>query len=82
MHSVIFLRRHRCSGILLYAFENHDWREIFAGVYFCGLAMFCVLRELIFAIKGQINFSSWKVIFLIFGKCQVHSIDTIFVFLK
>ena len=27
------------------------WREIFAGVYFCGLAIFCVLRELIFAIR-------------------------------
>ena len=26
------------------------WQEIFAGVYFCGLASFCVLRELIFAI--------------------------------
>ena len=44
--------------------------------------MFCVLRELIFAIKGQIVFSSWEVIFPIFGKRQVHSIDTIFVFLK
>ena len=27
------------------------WHEIFAGVYFCGLAIFCVLRELIFAIR-------------------------------
>ena len=27
------------------------WQEtVFAGVYFCGLASFCVLRELIFAI--------------------------------
>ena len=26
------------------------WHEIFAGVYFCGLTIFCVLRELIFAI--------------------------------
>ena len=25
--------------------------EIFAGVYFCGLEIFCVLRELIFAIR-------------------------------
>ena len=80
MHSVIFLRRHLCSGILLYTFENHDWHEIFAGVYFCALAMFCVLRELIFAIKGQIVFSCWKLIFAIFGKCRVPSIDTIFVF--
>ena len=27
------------------------WHKIFAGVYFCGLAIFCVLRELIFAIR-------------------------------
>ena len=27
------------------------WHEIFAGVYFCGLAIVCVLLELIFAIK-------------------------------
>ena len=27
------------------------WHEISAGVYFCGLAIFCVLRELIFAIR-------------------------------
>ena len=26
------------------------WHEIFAGVYFCGLTIFCVLRELIFAV--------------------------------
>ena len=25
-------------------------QEIFAGVYFCGVASFCVFRELIFAI--------------------------------
>ena len=27
------------------------WHEIFAGVYFWGLAIFCVLRELIFGIR-------------------------------
>ena len=27
------------------------WHEIFAGAYFCGLAIFCVLRELSFAIR-------------------------------
>ena len=27
------------------------WHEIVAGVYFCGLAIFCILRELIFAIR-------------------------------
>ena len=27
------------------------WHEIFAGIYFCGLAIFCFLRELIFAIR-------------------------------
>ena len=26
------------------------WHEIFAGVLFCRLAFFCVLRDLIFAI--------------------------------
>ena len=27
------------------------WHEIFMRVNFCGLAIFCVLRELIFAIR-------------------------------
>ena len=27
------------------------WQQIFAGVYFCRLAIFCVLRKLIFAIR-------------------------------
>ena len=27
------------------------WHKIFAGVYFCGLAIFLFLQELIFAIK-------------------------------
>ena len=42
------------------------WYEFFAGVYFSGLAVFCVLRELIFAIRTdwffllEINFSSFQ----------------------
>ena len=31
--------------------ENTMWHEIFAGVYFCGFAIFFVFRELIFAIR-------------------------------
>ena len=27
------------------------WHKILVGVYFCGLAIFCVLRELIFVIR-------------------------------
>ena len=27
------------------------WHKILAAVYFCGLAIFCVLRELIFVIR-------------------------------
>ena len=26
-------------------------RDIFGGVYFCGLAIFCILQELMFAIR-------------------------------
>ena len=44
------------------------WQEIFAGVtvYFCGLAIFGVLRELIFAIRTDwfflrgINFCNFQ----------------------
>ena len=35
----------------LHKFENTVWHEIFAGVYFCGLVIFCGLRELFFAIS-------------------------------
>ena len=44
------------------------WHEIFAGVYFCGLAIFCVLRELIFAIRTDwffllgINFCDFQTV--------------------
>ena len=27
--------------------EITTWHKIFAGLYFCGLAIFCVLQELI-----------------------------------
>ena len=57
------------------------WHEIFAGVYFCGLAIFGVLRELIFAIRTD-WFSRWKLIFEIFRKYPVPSIDNIFVFIE
>ena len=59
------------------------WHEIFAGVYFCGLAIFGVLRELIFAIR-----TDWfipleiTVMFEIFRKYPVPSIDNIFVFIE
>ena len=42
------------------------WHEIFAGVYYCGLAIFCVLRELILGIrtdwffKRGINFCDFQ----------------------
>ena len=32
------------------------WHEFFAGVHFCGLAIFCVLRQLIFAIRTDCFF--------------------------
>ena len=53
------------------------WYEIFAGVYFCGLAIFCVLRELIFAIR-----TDWFFLLriTIFRKYPVPSIDNTFVF--
>ena len=54
------------------------WHKIFAGVYFCGLAIFCVLRELIW----QIGFSCWELIFAIFRKYAVPRVDDIFVFIK
>jgi len=60
------------------------WHEILAGFYFCGLAIFCVLRDLIFEISrlGQIGFSCWELIFAIFRKDPVLSVDNIFVFIE
>ena len=48
---------------------------MFAGVYFCGLAIFCVLWEVSFAIKTNWFF----LIFAIFRNYAVPSIDDIFV---
>ena len=56
------------------------WHEIFRGLYFCRLAIFCVLRELIVAIR-----TDW---FLLLGinfrdfQNPVPSIDNIFVFIE
>ena len=42
------------------------WHEIFAGVYFCRLAILCILRELLFAIRTdwffllEINFCNFQ----------------------
>ena len=42
------------------------WHKIFVGGYFCGLATFCVLQELIFAIRTdwffllRINFCDFQ----------------------
>ena len=35
------------------------WHEIFAGVYFCGLVIFSVLRKLIFATRTHWFFHRW-----------------------
>ena len=56
-------------------------QKIFARVHFCGLAIFCVLRELIFAFTTR-WFSCWELIFAIFRKYPVPSLDKIFVFVK
>ena len=55
--------------------QHTVWHEMFAGVYFCGLAIFCVLWEVSFAIKTNWFF----LIFAIFRKYAVPSIDNIFV---
>ena len=56
------------------------WHEI-AGVYFCGLAIFCVLRELIFAIRTVWLFLL-GIFFCDFQKYAVPSIDNILVFIE
>ena len=47
-------------------FNNPTYRlgRNFAGVYFCGLPIFCVLRELIFAILDRLVFLSFFFFFL------------------
>ena len=57
------------------------WHEIFEGVYFCGLAIFCVLWELIFAIRTD-WFFLLGINFCDFRKYPVPSIDNIFVFIE
>ena len=57
---------------------TYVWHEIIAGVYYlCGLATFCVLRELIFAIWTE-WFFLLGLIFAIFRKYPVPSVDNIF----
>ena len=59
------------------------WHEIFAGVYLCGLPIFCVLRELIFAITTDGFFLlGINKFFAIFRKYPVPSIDNIFGFIE
>ena len=48
---------------------------------FCGLAIFCVSREQILRL-GQIGISCWELIFAIFRKYPVPSIDNILVFMS
>ena len=60
---------------------NTVLREIFAGVYLCGLAIFFVLRELIFAIRAD-WFFRLGINFTLFRKYPVPSVDNIFVFIE
>ena len=52
----------------------------FCGFFFFGLAIFCVLRELIFPIRT--DWFCLELIFAIFRKYPVPSIDYIFVFIE
>ena len=54
------------------------WLEIFAGVYFCGLAIFCVLWELVFAIRTDCLFLL-GIIFLRFSESPRQIVDNSFV---
>ena len=56
------------------------WHDIFEGGYFYVLAMFCILWELMFAIRTSLFFSCWELIFAIFRKYPVPSIINISVF--
>ena len=44
------------------------WHEIFEKVYFCGLAIFCVMRELIFAIRTDWFFLFFSLNIFVFVK--------------
>ena len=61
----------------IYITQHNVWHEIFAEVYLCGLAIFCVLRELIFTIWTE-RFFLPGIIFAIFRKYPVLSVDNIF----
>ena len=59
------------------------WHEIFAGVYFCGLAIFCVLRELIFAIRTDcLFFQLLGINFLRFSESPGQIIDNSLVLIE
>ena len=60
---------------------NTVWHEIFAGVYFCRLAIFFVFRELIFAIRAD-WFFRLRINFTIFRKYPVPGVDNIFIFIE
>ena len=73
------------KGSLFFSFyfkkrSVHNYRVArnFFGSFFCGLAIFCVLRELIFPIR--IDWFCLELIFAIFRKYPVPSIDYIFVY--
>ena len=59
-------------------FSNSTTRN-FGGVYFCGLAIFCVLRELIFAIRTHwffllgINFCDFQKVPSSQSKCDTNT---------
>ena len=54
------------SAVLIWSDRDTVWHEIYVGVYFGRLAIFCVLRELIFATKTdwffllEINFCDFQ----------------------
>ena len=52
----------------------------FCGFFFCGLVIFCVLRALIYPIRT--DWFCLELIFAIFRKYPVPSIDYIFVFIE
>ena len=60
--------------------HNYRVARNFCWSFFCGLAIFCVLRELIFPIRT--DWFCLELIFAIFRKYPVPSIDYIFVFIE
>ena len=57
-------------------------RNFCASLFLRISDFFCVLRELIFLRLGQIGFSCWELIFAIFRKYQLPSIDNMFVLIE